>query len=264
MPMRTSAPDREALARRRRTATWRRPRRRPSLVIVGQGALRGEDGAAVLGAAMALADAHRVEAAGAAHRGRRGSGAMDLGCVTEGGIAAALDGAEVVYNLGADEIEIAGRAVRDLSGQPRRPRRAPGRRDPAGRGLDRGERASSSIPRAGRRWPTARAFRRARRGRTGRSCGRCRRSSGATLPFDSLAALRAAHGRGGAAPRADRRGAGKRVDAGAEAGDYGAAEISRAAVREHYLSQSGRAGEPGDGGAGAAGQRRAARPMAAE
>ena len=31
---------------------------------------------------------------------------MDLGCVTEGGIGAALDGAEVVYNLGADEIDI--------------------------------------------------------------------------------------------------------------------------------------------------------------
>ena len=34
-------------------------------------------------------------------------GAMDLGCTTEGGIAAAVDGAEVIYNLGADEMEIA-------------------------------------------------------------------------------------------------------------------------------------------------------------
>lgn len=34
-------------------------------------------------------------------------GAMDAGCVTEGGITAALDGADVIYNLGADEIEIA-------------------------------------------------------------------------------------------------------------------------------------------------------------
>jgi NADH-quinone oxidoreductase subunit G len=32
-------------------------------------------------------------------------GAMDLGCVTEGGVAAVL-GAEVVYNLGADEIDV--------------------------------------------------------------------------------------------------------------------------------------------------------------
>ncbi|MEP4638124.1 MAG: molybdopterin-dependent oxidoreductase, partial [Yoonia sp.] len=33
-------------------------------------------------------------------------GAMDVGAVTEGGLEAALDGAEVVYNLGADEVEI--------------------------------------------------------------------------------------------------------------------------------------------------------------
>ena len=31
---------------------------------------------------------------------------MDAGCVTEGGLSAALDGAEVVYNLGTDELEI--------------------------------------------------------------------------------------------------------------------------------------------------------------
>ena len=33
-------------------------------------------------------------------------GAMDVGATTEGGIAAALDGADVVLNLGADEIEL--------------------------------------------------------------------------------------------------------------------------------------------------------------
>jgi NADH-quinone oxidoreductase subunit G len=32
---------------------------------------------------------------------------MDVGAVTEGGLAAAIDGAEVIYNLGADEVEIA-------------------------------------------------------------------------------------------------------------------------------------------------------------
>jgi NADH-quinone oxidoreductase subunit G len=31
---------------------------------------------------------------------------MDIGAVTEGGMAAAIDGAEVIYNLGADEVEI--------------------------------------------------------------------------------------------------------------------------------------------------------------
>jgi len=33
-------------------------------------------------------------------------GAMDVGCTTEGGIAAALNGADVVLNLGADELDI--------------------------------------------------------------------------------------------------------------------------------------------------------------
>ena len=34
-------------------------------------------------------------------------GAMDVGAVTEGGLAAATEGAEVIFNLGADEVEIA-------------------------------------------------------------------------------------------------------------------------------------------------------------
>ena len=41
-------------------------------------------------------------------------GAMDAGCTTDGGIDAALEGADVVYNLGADEIELA----RDAAGGP--------------------------------------------------------------------------------------------------------------------------------------------------
>ena len=40
------------------------------------------------------------------HTGASRVGALDVGAVTEGGVAAALDGADVVYNLGADEIEI--------------------------------------------------------------------------------------------------------------------------------------------------------------
>jgi len=32
---------------------------------------------------------------------------MDVGAVTEGGLSAAIDGAEVIYNLGADEVDIA-------------------------------------------------------------------------------------------------------------------------------------------------------------
>ncbi|TYB91251.1 NADH-quinone oxidoreductase subunit NuoG [Oceaniovalibus sp. ACAM 378] len=77
----------------------------PSLVIVGQGALCREDGAALLAQAMALAektDSRLLILHTAAGR----VGAMDVGAVTEGGITAALDGAEVVYNLGADEGDI--------------------------------------------------------------------------------------------------------------------------------------------------------------
>jgi len=41
-------------------------------------------------------------------------GALDVGAVTEGGLNAAIDGADVIYNLGADEVEI----DRDDSGAP--------------------------------------------------------------------------------------------------------------------------------------------------
>ena len=75
-----------------------------ALVILGQGAIRGADGAAVLAHVQ-----HLCAKAGAGllvlHTAASRVGAMDLGCVTEGGIAAAL-AAEVIYNLGADEIDI--------------------------------------------------------------------------------------------------------------------------------------------------------------
>jgi len=76
-----------------------------SLVIVGQGALCEADGAAVLAHAMKLA-----QALGGGfmvlHTAAARVGAMDVGCVTEGGLSAAIDGAEVIYNLGADEVDI--------------------------------------------------------------------------------------------------------------------------------------------------------------
>ncbi len=78
----------------------------PSLVIVGQGALTGEDGAAVLGHAMALAEKTGSKLL-VLHSAASRVGAMDIGAVTEGGLGAALDGADVIYNLGADEIDIA-------------------------------------------------------------------------------------------------------------------------------------------------------------
>jgi NADH-quinone oxidoreductase subunit G len=77
----------------------------PALVIVGQGALRRDDGAAVLALAMAAAERSRAKLL-VLHTAAGRVGAMDVGAVTEGGIAAALDGAEVVFNLGADEIDI--------------------------------------------------------------------------------------------------------------------------------------------------------------
>ncbi|QYX55619.1 NADH-quinone oxidoreductase subunit NuoG [Roseovarius sp. SCSIO 43702] len=78
---------------------------KPSIVIVGQGALTEADGEAVLAAAMKLAtetDSKLLVLHTAASR----VGAMDAGCVTEGGMNAAMEGADVIYNLGADEIDI--------------------------------------------------------------------------------------------------------------------------------------------------------------
>ncbi|CUI01931.1 NADH-quinone oxidoreductase subunit NuoG [Leisingera aquaemixtae] len=77
----------------------------PSLVIVGQGALREADGLAVLAAAQKLA-ADTGSKLLVLHTASSRVGAMDIGAVTEGGMAAAIDGAEVIYNLGADEVEI--------------------------------------------------------------------------------------------------------------------------------------------------------------
>ena len=78
----------------------------PSLIIVGQGALQEADGEAVLSQAMKLADLSGSKLL-VLHTAAGRVGAMDVGAVTEGGLTAALDGAEVVYNLGADEVDIA-------------------------------------------------------------------------------------------------------------------------------------------------------------
>ncbi|MEL6518144.1 MAG: molybdopterin-dependent oxidoreductase, partial [Pseudomonadota bacterium] len=78
---------------------------KPSIIIVGQGALTRPDGAAVLAAAQALALSTKSGLL-ILHTAAGRVGAMDVGCVTEGGVEAALDGADVIYNLGADEMEI--------------------------------------------------------------------------------------------------------------------------------------------------------------
>ncbi len=82
-------------------------RAKRSLVIVGQGAIREADGAAVLAHAMKLAENSGSKLL-ILHTAASRVGAMDVGAVTEGGLLAATEGAEVIFNLGADEVEIAG------------------------------------------------------------------------------------------------------------------------------------------------------------
>lgn len=77
----------------------------PSVVIIGQGALNEADGLAVLGAAMQLAHDTNGKLM-ILHTAAARVGALDVGAYTKGGIERTLDGAEVVYNLGADEVEI--------------------------------------------------------------------------------------------------------------------------------------------------------------
>jgi NADH-quinone oxidoreductase subunit G len=77
----------------------------PGVMIVGQGALNEADGAAVLATAMSTAEAAQSKFM-VLHTAAARVGAMDIGCTTEGGLSAATEGAEVIYNLGADEIEI--------------------------------------------------------------------------------------------------------------------------------------------------------------
>ncbi len=75
------------------------------VMIIGQGALNEADGAAVLGTAMATAEAGSSKFM-VLHTAAGRVGAMDVGATTEGGMEALKD-AEVIYNLGADEVEIA-------------------------------------------------------------------------------------------------------------------------------------------------------------
>ena len=139
-------------------------RAKRSLVIVGQGAIREADGAAVLAHAMRLAENSGSKLL-ILHTAAARVGAMDVGAVTEGGLLAATEGAEVIFNLGADEVEIAAGPFRDLSGQPRRPGGNARRRDPAGCGLDRRKR-----PVREHRGPSATGN--ARRFRAGRGQGK--------------------------------------------------------------------------------------------
>ena len=75
-----------------------------NIVIVGQGALTEADGAAVLGTAMKLAETMQAKFM-VLHTAAGRVGAMDIGATNDD----AMDGvsaAEVIYNLGSDEVEI--------------------------------------------------------------------------------------------------------------------------------------------------------------
>lgn len=75
-----------------------------SVVVVGMGALARADGAAILGQAMALADATQSKLL-VLHTAASRVGAMDVGATCDGGIAEAV-AAQVIFNLGADEGDI--------------------------------------------------------------------------------------------------------------------------------------------------------------
>ncbi|MFK7869016.1 MAG: NADH-quinone oxidoreductase subunit NuoG [Roseobacter sp.] len=80
-------------------------REKGGLVIVGQGALSEADGAAVLGLAMQIAEKGDAKLL-VLHTAAARVGAMDVEATNEGGMAA-VEAAKVIYNLGADEIDIA-------------------------------------------------------------------------------------------------------------------------------------------------------------
>lgn len=74
------------------------------LIILGQGALSEADGAAVLGQVMAMCEASGSKLM-VLHTAAGRVGAMDVGAVNDRGMDA-VSSADVIYNLGADEVEI--------------------------------------------------------------------------------------------------------------------------------------------------------------
>ena len=79
------------------------------LIILGQGALARADGAAVLGQVMALAGEIGAKLL-VLHTAAARVGAMDVGFTHDGGTSSALRGAKLVFNLGADEIDMPDKA----------------------------------------------------------------------------------------------------------------------------------------------------------
>jgi NADH-quinone oxidoreductase subunit G len=75
------------------------------VMILGQGALTEADGAAVLGTAMAMCAASGSKLL-VLHTAASRVGALDVGAVNDRGMEA-VNAADVIFNLGADEVEIA-------------------------------------------------------------------------------------------------------------------------------------------------------------
>ena len=79
-------------------------REKPSVIVVGMGAVTRGDGAAILAGAQALAESTQSGLL-ILHTAAGRVGAMDVDATNPDGMAA-VDGADVIYNLGADEVEI--------------------------------------------------------------------------------------------------------------------------------------------------------------
>lgn len=77
-----------------------------ALIIIGQGAINEADGEAVLSQSMALTDKMGAKML-VLHTAAARVGAMDVDACATGGLTQAIDGADVIYSLGADEVEIA-------------------------------------------------------------------------------------------------------------------------------------------------------------
>ena len=164
-------------------------RARPGLVILGAGALTGGDGGAVLATAMALCagtDSKLLVLHAAASR----VGAMDLSFVAEGGITGALDGASVVYNLGVDETDIPAGPFVIYQGS--HGDRGAHRADVILPGAAWTEESGIFVNTEGRPQMAVRAAFPPGEARENWAILRALSAAlGATLPFDSLAALRA-------------------------------------------------------------------------
>jgi NADH-quinone oxidoreductase subunit G len=102
--------DRAALVKLANTKCSDEIKANASVIILGQGALNEADGEAVLSQAMKIAEESNSKLL-VLHTAASRVGSMDVGAFTENGLTDALDGAEVIYNLGADEVEIAAGAV---------------------------------------------------------------------------------------------------------------------------------------------------------